>query len=877
MTPLTDGGADLRSRVARLSLEQKVRLLTGADFWALYPEPEVGLRRVVLSDGPAGVRGETWDERDTSANVPSPTALAATWDCGRVEAIGRLLAAEARRKGVDVVLAPTVNLHRTPFGGRHFECFSEDPLLTARVGVAYVRGLQGCGVGATVKHFVGNDSETERMTVDVRIDERTLRELYLAPFEAIVREAGAWAVMAAYNGVNGATMTESPLLRAILHDEWGYDGLVMSDWTAARSAEPAARAALDLAMPGPASRFGPWGDALVTAVQEGRVDEALIDDKVLRILRLAARVGGLDDAVPVSSVLTDTGPADIPRELRATAAASFVLARNEGSSASPGGRPPQTPPDASPGGRPPQTPPDASPGRRPPQTPPDAAGRPDHAVPLLPFDRSRLGRVAVIGPNAEVARTLGGGSATVFPPYTVSPLDGLRAAGLDVAFAPGTLGHLRTSAARAPWLLRSDGSGPGAEVRFFSSSGDVVGSEQRDAAVFRWMSGFGSAGVPEEVARLEISCVIRATEAGVYQLGVSGLGRLRLLADETEVFDETLAMREGADPGEILMAPPQRLAPLELAAGQSVAVRIEHDVHSSPMAGFGTFLQLNLEVPHGTDDEEIAAAARIAADSDVAVVVVGTTAEVESEGFDRSSLALPGRQGELVRRVAAANPRTVVVVNSGAPVLLPWAGQVAAVLLTWFGGQEFGHALADVLLGDAEPGGRLPTTWPASQDGLPSAQPAGGVLSYTEGLFIGYRGYDRDGREPLFPFGHGQGYTTWSYDSITVDCDLAEPPGTPGVAVCVEVRNTGSRPGREIVQVYASRPDSAVERPVKWLAGFAAVHADPGETVNVGIMIPERAFQHWADGGWALEAGTFTLAAGSSSGSLPLTATVTVK
>ena len=816
------GEADLRSRVARLSLEQKVRLLTGADFWALYPEPDAGLRRVVTSDGPAGVRGETWDERDTSANVPSPTALAATWDCDRIEAIGRLLAAEARRKGVDVLLAPTVNLHRTPFGGRHFECFSEDPLLTARIGVAYVRGLQTCGVGATVKHFVGNDSETERMTVDVRIDERTLRELYLAPFEAIVHEAGAWAVMAAYNGVNGATMTESPLLRGILHDEWGYDGLVMSDWTAARSTEPAARAALDLAMPGPASRFGPWGDALVEAIRAGQVDEALIDDKVLRILRLAARVGGLDDAVPVSPA-----PVDIPRELRATAAASFVLARNERF--------------------------------------------------LLPLARSGLGRVAVIGPNAEVARTLGGGSATVFPPYTISPLDGLRAAGLDVAFAPGTLGHLRTSAARAPWLLHPDGSGPGAEVRFFSSSGEVVGSEQRDAAVFRWMSGFGSIGAPEEVARLEISCVIRATEAGVYQVGVSGLGRFRLLADETEVFDETLAMREGADPGEILMAPPQRLAPLDLAAGQSVTVRIEHDVHSSPMAGFGTFVQLNLEVPHGTDDEEIEAAAALAAASDVAVVVVGTTAEVESEGFDRSSLALPGRQDELVRRVAAANPRTVVVVNSGAPVLLPWAGEVGAVLLTWFGGQEFGNALADVLLGDAEPGGRLPTTWPAAQDGLPSAQPADGVLSYTEGLFIGYRGYDRDGREPLFPFGYGQGYTTWSYDSITVDCDLAEPPGTPGVAVCVEVRNTGSRPGREIVQVYASRPDSVVERPAKWLAGFAAVEADPGETVNVGILLPERAFQHWADGGWTLEAGTFTLSAGSSSTSLPLTGSVTLK
>src|SRR3954466_3487275 len=230
---------DLRERLGALTLEQKVRLLTGADFWALHAEPAAGLRRVVVSDGPAGVRGETWDERDPSANVPSPTALAATWDEQRIERRGGLLAAECRRKGVDVLLAPTVNLHRTPYGGRHFECLSEDPLLTGRRGAARVPGLQAAGAAATVKHFVANDSETERFTLDARVDERTLRELYLAPFEWIVREAGPWAVMAAYNGVNGHTMTESPMLQEILKDEWGFDGLVMSDWFATRSTDAA--------------------------------------------------------------------------------------------------------------------------------------------------------------------------------------------------------------------------------------------------------------------------------------------------------------------------------------------------------------------------------------------------------------------------------------------------------------------------------------------------------------------------------------------------------------------------------------------------------------------------------------------------------------
>jgi beta-glucosidase len=831
--------AELRRRAGRLSVKQKVRLLTGADFWALYAEPEAGLRRVVLSDGPAGVRGEAWDERDSSANVPCATALAATWDTGRVEAIGGLLAREARRKGVDVLLAPTVNLHRTPYAGRCFECFSEDPLLTGRIGAAYVRGVQRAGVGATVKHFVGNDSETQRMTVDVRIDDRTLRELYLAPFEAIVRDEGAWAVMAAYNGVNGTPMTQSPLLRDILHGEWDYDGLVMSDWTAARATEAAARAGLDLAMPGPASRYGPWGDALLEALAQGAVDEAVIEEKVVRILRLAARIGALEGG-PAAAVLPADPPGSVAvaQQLREAAAAGFVLARNGGLLPLPRSRPADWP---APGGRP---------------------------------ESDRRLRVAVIGPNAEVARTMGGGSATVFPPYTASPLDGLRAAGLRPAYAPGVTAHLRAPEARAPWLLRPDRAvdpGTGAEVRFFSEAGELAGSELRDGATFTWLNGFAASGVTEPVARVEVRCVIRATVGGVYQLGVSGLGRFRLLVDGAEVLDTTLVLPEDADIAEAIMRPPQRLVPVPLAAGQAVTVVAEHDVGSSPSSGSGTTVQLNLMPPHGTDDEEIARAVALAAASDAAVVVVGTTAEVESEGFDRTTLALPGRQDELVRQVIAANPRTAVVVNSGAPVLLPWAADAAAVLLSWFGGQEYGNALADVLLGDVEPGGRLPMTWPASEEGLPSTRPAGGVLTYREGLFIGYRAFDRDGREPLFPFGHGTGYTTWAHESLTLD---HRPAGAPGIAVCVQVRNTGSRRGREVVQVYASRPGSAVERPAKWLASFAAVDADPGDTVTVGILVPERAFQHWTGHGWSTEPGQFVLSAGPSSASLPLTTRV---
>ncbi|MEN3306116.1 MAG: beta-glucosidase [Micromonosporaceae bacterium] len=808
---------ELEERLVKLSLEQKVRLLTGADFWSLHAEPDAGLRRLVVSDGPAGVRGERWDERSPSANVPSPTALAASWDEGLVERVGGLLAAQARAKGVDVLLAPTVNLHRSPYGGRHFECFSEDPLLSARIGVAYVRGVQGGGVAATVKHFVANDSETQRMTLDAHIDERVLRELYLAPFEAIVREAGVWAVMAGYNAVNGYTMTESPLLRDVLQGEWGFDGLVMSDWFATRSTEAAGNAALDLAMPGPVS---PWGDALVAAVRAGKVDEATVDDKVIRLLRLAGRVGALEAAPRPAPVFTDQ---DVAAGLRSAAAAGFVLVRNhEG---------------------------------------------------VLPLARDGLRRLAVLGPNAALARTLGGGSATVFPPYTVSPVDGVRAAlgdAVEVTHAVGALPHARVPVAPVAMLRLPDGTGEGAEVRFLARDGALLGTERRAAGGYNWIFGYGP-GIPaDEVARVEVRTRVRAGEPGVYQIGCSGLGRFRLWLAGGEVFDTVLRLPPGADIVEGLMIPPQRLHPVGLAGGEEIDLVLVHDIASldGDLRLPGATLQLNIEAPHGTDGEEIERAVALARESDVAVVVVGTTEEVESEGFDRANLALPGRQDELVRRVAAANPRTVVVVNSGAPVLMPWADEVAAVLLAWFPGQEFGNALADVLLGLAEPGGRLPTTWPSTPDGLPSTRPVDGVLRYDEGLFIGYRWYDREAREPRYRFGHGLGYTTWEYLSLDTGAD----------GVSVRVRNTGTRPGREVVQVYASRPDSAVPRPVRWLAGFATVDAQPGEEVTVPVALRRRAFEHWdtGRGEWALEPGGYALRAGRSSADadLPLSTTL---
>jgi beta-glucosidase len=767
----------LTARLARLTLAQKVRLLTGQDFWSVPAEPAIGLRSLVVSDGPAGVRGTIWSELSPSASLPSSTALAASWDVDTVRAVAGVLAFEARRKGVDVVLAPTVNLHRSPFGGRHFECLSEDPLLTGVLGTAHVRGLQEHGVGATAKHYVCNESETERFTVDIQVDERTLREVYLAPFERMVVDGGAWLVMAAYNSVLGATMTENPLLAHPLKDEWGFDGVVISDWFATRSTVPSACAALDLAMPGPA---GPWGDALVDAVRAGSVPESAIDDKVLRLLRLAQRVGALEGTAPRPVPQPDTSGV-----LRAAAADGMVLVKNAG---------------------------------------------------LLPLGTGT--RVAVIGPLARDARTQGGGSATVVPEHVVSPLDALRSA-LDVTYANGV---------RLPEPLRPIPIAD-LDVDWVAEDGTVLRHERRHSGRLVWLGDAVATATEVRVAGR-----LAADATGTWRLGVVGVGRFALQLDGEIVLATTLT-GDAHHPGEDAVE-------RELAVGDAVDVVLVHHLDpGSVVIG----LTLGAERPRASADAELAEAVGIARAADVAIVVVGTTEVVESEGLDRDSLALPGGQDELVRAVVAANPRTVVVVNSGGPVLLPWRDDVGAVLLSWFGGQEGGAALADVLLGVREPGGRLPTSWPATEDGVLTTVPTDGVLRYAEGPDIGYR---RD-QALAYPFGHGFGYTEWVYIDVqtTVDAD-----------VIVKVRNTGERAGKEVVQAYLSRPDSLVTRPSRWLAGFAVVTAEAGAETTATIHLDTRVLRHWSvsEHAWATESGTYVLSVGHSLVDLPLRAELVV-
>ncbi|MEU7427493.1 glycoside hydrolase family 3 C-terminal domain-containing protein [Streptomyces sp. NPDC040750] len=805
---------ELERLLDKLTLRARVRLLTGATTWRTTAEPDLGLRQLVLSDGPAGVRGEGWDERDTSVLLPSASALAASWDERLVEEVGGLLASEARRKGVHVVLAPHLNLHRTPLAGRHFECFSEDPLLTGRMGAALIRGIQTHGVAATAKHFVANDAETDRLTVDVRIDERTLREVHLAPFEAAVA-AGVRLVMAGYNQVNGTTMTAHSLLTTPLKDEWGFDGVVVSDWGAVRGTRDTARAGLDLQMPGPAEE---WGESLVRAVEAGEVEESAVDDKVRRLLRLATWSGVLGRPHPA------TRPPLRSRRARAlarrAAAAGTVLLANRG---------------------------------------------------VLPLDPGRLRTVAVIGAPAARTRTQGGGSAGVFPQDEVSLLDGIRA-GLR---GRARIVHVPGPAPEGPpppldMVLCSDPitTAPGVRLRILDASGAELHAEHRRGG--RQLEP----PLPPGAHTVEISAHLHPRTSGTWRIGLAGFGRLGIDLDGRPLLDGEFTTPTD-DPAVIHVSPPTQTVTTRLTAGTTALLVARREL--APGTGRATVVGAAPDGPGRT--ESLAAASRAAREADAAVVVVGTGEQDEAEGRDRPHLALGPDQDALVRAVARANPHTVAVVNSGGPVELPWRDEVGALLLAWFPGQEAGGGLADVLLGRTEPGGRLPTTWPDRLTDAPVTRtlPEAGRLTYDEGVHIGHRGWLRARRAPAYWFGHGLGYTTWDYEELT------GPPETPAgedLTVGVRLRNTGSRTGREVVQVYLHRPGpTSVDYPERWLAGWTAVRAEPGGTVVARVCVPARSLCHWDvhAGDWRTEPGPCQVLAGRSAGELPLTLEVRVR
>ncbi|MEJ3654228.1 glycoside hydrolase family 3 C-terminal domain-containing protein [Actinomycetes bacterium KLBMP 9759] len=797
--------------MATLSVEEKVRLVVGADMWSTIPIERIGLRPIVFSDGPAGVRGTGRVEGETSASFPAPSALAATWDVELAARAGAVFAGEAARHGVDVVLAPQVNLQRTPVGGRHFECYSEDPLLTGEIAVALIRAAQDRGVGMSVKHYVANDSETDRTRYRSVVDERTLRECYLAPFERAVRDAGVWSVMGAYSGVDalgaaGPVLEHEPLLTGVLKHEWGFAGVVVSDWLATRSIGAAVRGGLDLQMPGP---DGPWGEGLLASVQLGRLPVELLDDKVARLLVLAGRVGALGDA-PRPEPGT---PEQAGAFLREMAARSVVVLRDVGAQ-----------------------------------------------LPLaVPADRPST--VALLGPAATDPFVQGGGSAYVRPDHIALPADALRAAlpaSAELVVHRGARARLKPPPLDVADRCTDPTTGErGIRVELLDAAGDLLDSYTAP----EW-HGWLATPIRQDAATARLSTTVHLAEAGDHELGFGTVGRHEVLID-----GRVASASEDLVGAEVILSSVYNhpsIGAVTVKVDEPTDVGIRAELQVVHPVGYASFVRalVTHRVPGPSAESELAGAIAAAAAADVAVVVVGTTSEIESEGFDRTGLGLPGNQDELVRRVIEANPRTVVVVNAGAPVLLPWLPEAPTVLWAWLAGQECGTALADVLLGVTEPSGRLPWTLPAraADVPVPDAVPRDGEIVYTEGPHIGYRAWERDGLEPAACFGHGLGWTNWAHEH-------AEVTTTPdGATVRVTVRNTGVRAGREVVQVYVEPPAPDPDRPVRWLGGFAVVEVEPGATATVDVTVPRRALEIWDTdaGAWTLPPGEHVLRIGRS-------------
>jgi beta-glucosidase len=776
---------DLPTVLAALTLDQKVALLAGVDTWhtASFDEPPVPAIR--MSDGPAGVRGTSFTG-PASASFPCGTALGATWDPALVGEVGRALGREAHSKSAHVLLAPTVNLHRTPIGGRNFECYSEDPVLTAAIAVAYIAGVQREGVACCVKHFVGNDTEFERMTISSEIDERTLREMYFVPFERAVKDAGVRSIMTAYNRLNGTYCGEHPwLISDVLRDEWGFDGAVISDWFGTHSAVASLRAGLDLEMPGPPRERGAH---LRRAVDAGEVSERELDPAVARLLALGEWTGAATSG-------TDEETADdaSTRQLiRRVAARAMVLLKDEGD-----------------------------------------------LLPLAPTTR----RVALVGPYARYGRPQGGGSARVRPDHGRGPFDALVGRDFDVTFEPGG------SIARYLPTVRGDFT-----ATFADPSG---GTAQATVGRLAWYWDRPPvAGVELKGFSADIVGPFVPDATGEWEIGVRAVGPVTVLLDGEAVVSIEDGLTGGAFFG---MGSPEVRGTTELEEGRSYELRVEYPAGAPDERVRGLVVGAR-PVAAGDHIERAVAVARGA---DVAIVIVGTDDDWETEGEDRSGLALPLDQDELVAAVVAANPNTVVVLNTGSPVTMPWLAAAPAVLQLWFPGQEIGDALVDVLTGDVEPGGRLPITYPARLEDTPAFEShpgRDGRAEYGEGLFIGHRWYDREGIEPLFPFGFGLGYTTFELLVAAVSGGVEA-----GVTVEVTLRNTGRRDGGEVVQVYVEPPAGDPARPLRHLAGFARADLAAGEEATVTIELDRRAFASWVDGDWVVPPGDHVIHVGRHS------------
>ncbi|GAA5945845.1 hypothetical protein JCM3775_001904 [Rhodotorula graminis] len=804
---------DVEDKLAQLSMTTKIKLLGGKDFWTFEDSLDEGVPSLRTSDGPNGVRGRNFFNGVPSSCFPCGTGLAASFDKGMMHRVGQALGDECRAKSAHVLLGPTVNIQRSPLGGRGFESYSEDPLLSGLLAAEYINGLQAKGVAACIKHFVANDQEFERFSADSVVSQRALREIYLEPFRLAVKHSNPKAFMTSYNRLNGKHCSENKeLLDGILRGEWGWDGLVMSDWMGVYSVDEPVKAGLDVEMPGPPVMRG---STVNRAFGAGKLAGEDIDDRVRNILHLLNFA--IDSSIPFYAGEDKVDTPELRALLREAAANATVLLKNDSG--------------------------------------------------LLPLSAASTKgkKIAVIGTNAKVAYPSGGGSASLAPSWLVSALDGITAAadevGASVDYAVG-VAAFRYVPLLDPYLTHPTSGKQGALVEFYNGkpddqwfkSAEVPKATKPDFALDTDTSlCFMIDGVPWEKLDRHVRARYAATftpdTSGKWTFGLGSIGASQLFLDGKPIIENV----ESYKPGELFfnMGSQEVRGEVELEAGKAYQLELHGYVDPSSLGAspftFSSSFRIGgfpTVVPETARNE----AADLASKSDLAIVVVGTNPDWESEGFDRKTMRIPGESDELVRAVLAANKNTIVVNQSGTPVEFPWVDDAATVVQTFFGGNELGNGLADVLFGKVNPSGKLPLTFPVRLEDNPSFNSFGitsdtpGKVVYSEGIYVGYRHYGRAKLAPAFPFGHGLSYTSFEFKSLSTSAVSDEGDLT----VSFEVKNTGKVDGAEVAQVYVAAPvEGRITSPVKELKAFEKVVLKAGEGKTVEVKLSREAFSYY--------------------------------
>ena len=804
-----------------LTTQEKADLLTGRDMWHFKGIERLDIPPLQVTDCGHGVTiilDESGNAAGSATCFPTATAQAATWNKELIKKVGAALGRETRATGSAILLAPMVNIKRFPLNGRNYELFSEDPLLSGELASSFIEGVQSEQVGAVIKAMTANNQQANQSQLNVIMDEQTLREIYLPSFRIPVEKADPWGVMTAYNGLNGSHTSENKhLLSDILKEEWNYKGFVVSDWRGTRSTE-ALDAGLDLEMPGPGKFL--TKDIVMNELEENRLTINQLNDKVRRILRAYVKTGLLDYEKPDFNAELNSEEHQLLA--RKVAEEAIVLLKNE-----------------------------------------------QH---VLPF-KTTVKKLAVIGPNAAEARLGGGGSASVSPFYAVSPLEGLRnfcGPETEIIFEEGCglSGNLKVIDRRYLQHKKDGKTAEGLKAEYFSNSGlkgEPAVATADEKIDFSWGWANPKPGVDRGRYSVKWSGQLLPPETGNYKIGVSAAsGGFRLYIDEKLVFDEWTA--DNSENFEAELTAVNRIEDIELQKEKPVDIRLEFYKRANR-----NFIRLEWEIP-GNNSIELARQA--AARSDAVIIFAGLSNFFEGGNNDREDIILPGEQDRLIREVAKVNSNTAVILINGTPVAMPWLDDVNAVMEAYYPGQEGGNAIARVLFGEVNPSGKLPETFPVKLSDNPAWGNYPGEnneVHYDEGIFVGYRHYDANNVEPLFPFGHGLSYTSFEYNDLKItksgDSFLAE----------MAIQNTGNVAGAEVVQLYLSDVKAGEPRPVKELKEFRKVTLSPNEKQKITFEITRNDLSFFAQkqNKWIAEPGEFEVLIGSSSRDIRLSGVFT--